>query len=584
MSIRVASPIIKQINDSRDALDFFEKKILPLEDGKTQEIIKNFPTVYIHNWQDSGDYEVYVGESNDVFKRTRQHYDSGVDRSKWQSKIFEKDASLFIIGHEHFNKSMTLDIENRLMHYMMSVERVKHVHNLRDNPQTSYYPMEELDDIFNKIWRELRKKNKDLFPTESAIKDSAIYKASPLHKLTKEQENARELIIKKVTKALANGETKQLIFIDGEAGTGKTVLNSSTFYELYCQSEENNKKISCHLLVNHDEQIIVYEQIADKLGLTGKYGKVVSKPTSFINYHSEENPVDVVFIDEAHLLLTQGKQSYQGENQLKDIINRARVTVVMFDENQILTTEQFWEAQILEKYRNQAKKSNNYIVLDKQLRMQADPETVDWIDSFTKRGELKKIPKTNDGYLIKVFDNPRLLDEEIKKKASESDSSLSRVIATYDWEYSANHKPADRLLKYWEVMIDKWHKPWNRELESELSKKEKRNIKGLSWAEQPQTINEVGSTFTIQGFDLSYAGVILGPSVKYRNGKIIFDPSESHNNKAIRNRTLSDGSKKKFGEILIQHEVRVLMTRGVKGMYIYACDEQLREALKQAIR
>ena len=133
-------------------------------------------------------------------------------------------------------------------------------------------------------------------------------------------------------------------------------------------------------------------------------------------------------------------------------------------------------------------------------------------------------------------------------------------------------------------MIDKWHKPWNRELESELSKKEKRNIKGLSWAEQPQTINEVGSTFTIQGFDLSYAGVILGPSVKYRNGKIIFDPSESHNNKAIRNRTLSDGSKKKFGEILIQHEVRVLMTRGVKGMYIYACDEQLREALKQAIR
>lgn len=56
----------------------------------------------------------------------------------------EKNASLFIIGHEHFNKSLTLDIENRLMHYMMSAERVKHVHNLRDNPQASYYPMEEI--------------------------------------------------------------------------------------------------------------------------------------------------------------------------------------------------------------------------------------------------------------------------------------------------------------------------------------------------------------------------------------------------------------------------------------------------------
>lgn len=222
--------------------------------------------------------------------------------------------------------------------------------------------------------------------------------------------------------------------------------------------------------------------------------------------------------------------------------------------------------------------------MDKQLRMQADPATVDWIDAFTKRNQLKKIPTTFNGYSIKIFDDPEQLDFEIQKKARETDSSLSRIIATYDWEYSANRKPKDGLLKYWEVIIGKWHKPWNRELESQLSKKEKRQINALAWAEQPQTINEVGSTFTIQGFDLNYAGVILGPSVKYRGGKVIFDSSESHNNKVIRNRTLSDGSKKKFGEILIQHEVRVLMTRGVNGMYIYACDEQLREALKQAAK
>lgn len=580
----IAKPIIKQIKDNREALDFFEKVSLPAEDEKTQEIIANFPTVYIHNWQDSGDFEVYVGESNDIFKRTRQHYDAAVDKSKWQRKLMEKDARLFIIGHEHFNKSLTMDIENRLMHYMMSAERVKHVHNLRDNPQTSYYPVEELDEIFGRIWRGLRKENKELFPTESAIKDSAIYKASPLHKLTKEQKDARELILQKVSKALENGEIGQLIFIDGEAGTGKTVLNSSTFYELYCQAEEEEKTLKCYLLVNHDEQITVYEQIAEKLGLTAKYGKVVSKPTTFINNHSEDDPVDVVFVDEAHLLLTQGKQSYHGENQLKDIIARARVTVVMFDENQILTTEQFWEAQILEHYRNQAKAAENHIVLDKQLRMQADPVTMDWIDSFTKKGQLKEIPHTVDGYQIKVFDDPEMLDLEIQKKAKEKDSALSRVLATYDWEYSQKRKPDDRLRAYWEVVIGKWHKPWNRELAAELSRKEKRKISGLAWAEQPQTINEVGSTFTIQGFDLNYAGVILGPSVKYRNGKIIFAPSESHNNKAIRNRTLSDGTKQKFGEMLIQHEVRVLMTRGVNGMYIYACDPELRAALLKAAK
>ena len=580
----VARPIIKQIKDSRDALDFFEKVSLPKEDEKTQDIIMNFPTVYIHNWQESGDFEVYVGESNDIFKRTRQHYDAALDKSRWQSKLLEKDASLFIIGHEHFNKSLTLDIENRLMHYMMSVDRVKHVHNLRDNPQTSYYPMEELDDIFSKIWRGLRKENKDLFPTESAIKDSAIYKASPLHKLTKEQEKARDLIIQKVSKALENKETRQLIFIDGEAGTGKTVLNSSTFYELYCQAEENNRNLKCFLLVNHDEQITVYEQIAEKLGLIEKYGQVVSKPTTFINNHSKDEPVDIAFVDEAHLLLTQGKQSYRGKNQLNDIMDRARVTVVMFDENQILTTEQFWEAQILEQYRNEAELEENHIVLKKQLRMQADPATMDWIDSFTKERRVKKIPNTFGGYAIKIFANPELLDLEIQRRAQESDSALSRVIATYDWQYSSNHKMEDQVMKYWEVLIGKWHKPWNRELESELSKKEKRDIKGLAWAEQPQTINEVGSTFTIQGFDLNYAGVILGPSVKYRDGKIIFDPTASKNEKAVRNRTLSDGTKQKFGETLIQHEVRVLMTRGVNGMYIYACDPELRAALLEAAK
>ena len=100
----IAKPIIKQIKDNREALDYFENIVLPAEDEKTQEIIANFPTVYIHNWQDSGDFEVYVGESNDIFKRTRQHYDAAVDKSKWQRKLMEKDARLFIIGHEHFNK------------------------------------------------------------------------------------------------------------------------------------------------------------------------------------------------------------------------------------------------------------------------------------------------------------------------------------------------------------------------------------------------------------------------------------------------------------------------------------------------
>lgn len=582
MTMNIANPVIRQIKDNREAQDCFEKYSLQSEEEKMKKLITDYPTVYIHNWKNSRKFEVYVGESNDVFKRTRQHYDRADEGKGWQKNLRNRTATLYIIGHEHFNKSLTLDIENRLMHYMMSVGRVKQVHNLRGNPQTKYYPVEELDPIFNKIWNKLHHENEILFPGESQIRDSAIYKASPLHKLTKKQDQAKELIIKRVEAALNTRKTKQLIFIDGEAGTGKTVLNSSTFYELYCRAEKRGKPFNCCMIVNHNEQRKVYEQIANKLGMTENHKKVVYKPTTFINSHTENDPVDIAFVDEAHLLWTQGKQSYRGKNQLKDIIDRARVTVIMFDEYQILTTEQYWEAKTLEEYRNKAKAARNHIILDEQLRMQADPETMDWIDSFTKRGILKKLPGNDLEYSLRVFDSPEEMEKEIRKKAANSETALSRVIATYDWEYSSIHRPKEHLLKYWEVLIGNWHRPWNYELEKEVTEEEKKNNKTLSWAEQPQTIGEIGSTFTIQGFDLNYSGVILGPSVKYRNGKIIFDPSESHNDKAVQNRTLSDGSKKKFGEILIQHEVRVLMTRGVNGMYIYACDDELREALKKA--
>ena len=141
-------------------------------------------------------------------------------------------------------------------------------------------------------------------------------------------------------------------------------------------------------------------------------GKIVYNPRTFINNHTEDNPVDVVFVDEGHLLLTQGKQSYKGKDQLEDIIKRARVTVVMFDENQILTTEQFREAEELEKYRNKAREEDNYIILHEQLRMQANSAIVDWIDAFTKERILKKIPKA-DGYDIKIFNSPEELDLKI---------------------------------------------------------------------------------------------------------------------------------------------------------------------------
>ena len=585
---------VECIEDTKEGL---EKLVKNLDsDAIKKKLLLDYPTVYIHNWKDSDKYEVYIGETNDIVKRTTQHLEESKNTNNtkvWEHQLSDKnDARLFIIGHELFNKSLTLDVENKMLQYMICIDKVKKAHNLRGNPQNKYYTEDQLNAVFSEIWEKLREKDESLFPSEKQIKDSAIFKASPLHKLTAEQEDAQNRILQKIFECLeTNSEEHQLIFVEGEAGTGKTVLTSSTFYEIYREFEEKKilqsdgdklpTSLKCCLMVNHEEQITVYKQIVEKLGLEYKYGKnIVCRPTTFINSSvSSKEPIDVAFIDEGHLLWTQGKQGYTGHNQLQDIIDRSKVTVVMFDENQILETTQYWEDKLLKKYRKLSDRQDNLIPLHQQLRIQASHEVVHWIDQFTKERKIDTIPRDNK-YEIKIFDTPNEMDFEIEKKARDSKCSLSRLVATFDWEYSDKRRPPKN--KYWEVSINGWHRPWNKEIKRYYNREDKIKTNYMAWAEQPSTIGEVGSTYSIQGFDLNYVGVILGPSVQYRNGEIVFVPSKSYKEKATQNRTLSDGSKKKFGTELLQHEVRVLMTRGINGLYIYAYDDALREALKSA--
>ena len=125
--MNITKPIIRKIKDNETALAEFEKDIKSSEAEDTKDIIMNFPTVYIHNWPETNKYDVYVGESNNIFARTRQHYQSRIKHETWQYRMMKTDASLYIIGHEHFNKSLTLDVENRLMHYLMEEEILRNI-------------------------------------------------------------------------------------------------------------------------------------------------------------------------------------------------------------------------------------------------------------------------------------------------------------------------------------------------------------------------------------------------------------------------------------------------------------------------
>jgi len=580
---KIPKPIIHEITYSEEGLKNFSDSAVNIS-KKNREYLIDYPTVYVINNKTKKDsYNIYVGETSNIKIRTSQHLNKNIINEEIKNLPNHKSSLMYIIGHEYFNKSLTLDIENKLMHYLSTVDQVDIVYNRRTNQQNKYYTSEYFDDIFSKVWQELRKKNKSLFPLKNIIEDSALFKASPFHKLTNEQVDAKEKIFNKVVKSLENKEVGQLILVSGEAGSGKTVLMSSLFYDLKKDLAEellDDQKLKVHMIVNHDAQLTVYEQIASKLGLISENNvESVLKPTRFINNVNPDEPVDVVIVDEAHLLWTQGKQAYRGKNQLHDLLERAKVVIAVFDVNQILTTEQYWEVDELEKLKAMSEENDNYIFLTNQMRIDAEDQTIDWIRHLVDEQIVLNIPKDEKGYEIKIFEDANQLHEAIKLKSKNLDRGISRIVATFDWPYVDKRKPEDE--DHWMVRDNDFKIPWNYQLKP-VSKSIK--YRNLSWAEQPHTIDEAGSTYTVQGFDLNYVGVIIGPSVKYRDGRIIFDKDESENRKAKQRRTLKNGSKEYLSDFLLKNELNVLLTRGIHGLYIYAVDDELQEALLKAQR
>ena len=580
--VKIKSPIVREIEYTSDSLVNLRNQLKFSEHKNDIKFLFDYPVVYIVNDEKKNQFSVYIGETTDIIRRTSQHLIADIkkeNRDDWRDFATSSTTKMFVIGHNHFNKSLTLDIENRLMLYLSSVDNVTRVQNRRGNPQNEYYTSNELDSIFSKIWRLLRKSNKHLFPVESIVRNSAIFKASPFHKLTEEQIEAKNTIINKISASISKNQDGTLILVKGEAGAGKTVLMSSLVDDLLNSEDisfiKDNNYIN--LVVNHNNQLSVYKEIERKLNWhSGSSLEVAMKPTQFLNaLRKEKIKAGVVIVDEGHLLLTAKNQAYLGGNHLKDLLAQSKVVVLVYDDKQIMNKSQIWTDNTFLELEHEANLAGNLIELRNQMRINANPATIDWIRSIIDEGEIKKLTKDKQ-YDIRIFDSPLELQKAIKLKNKDQKLGISRLVATYDWAFVEEKKK--QVRPKWFVEIGDWKAPWNQQL-----KPEKEYAK-LSWIEQPQTIDEIGSTFTVQGFDLNYVGVIIGPSGKYRDGKIIYDISESKNKGAVQNRKLANGEKVNYGERLLRNELNVLLTRGVNGLYIFAVDEELREVLKKAVK
>lgn len=191
------------------------------------------------------------------------------------------------------------------------------------------------------------------------------------------------------------------------------------------------------------------------------------------------------------------------------------------------------------------------------MRISANMQTLKWLDDFTCK-KIEHIPHGHD-FELRVFDDASEMYRKIRERNDEV--GLSRIVSTFDFEHKKDGE------KYF-VESGSFKLPWNGTNYVE------------TWAENENSINEVGSIYTIQGFDLNYVGVILGPSVGYdEKTKKLKVMNEKYKDTGAFSGAGNFENPDKIKDQIILNSINVLIKRGIKGLYIYATDDSLRKYL-----
>ncbi len=357
--------------------------------------------------------------------------------------------------------------------------------------------------IFPAIWDQLAKKN--IVSKMSVVENSALFANSPFKQLSKEQLDAKHQIEDRIqTYMNSDSDETKIIKIEGLAGTGKTVLMSALFKDIYDFKDADDEKkdsMSVALLVRHEQQLKVYEQLAKKLNMVDTVFEVP-------NFIAKGVKRDILLVDEAHLLWTGNYGRVNSNNWKPDLTalkDLAKVIVLIYDPMQEISGKSYLTPE-LERDLDEAE----CFKLTNQWRINASEDVKNYIQNIIdfKKNSLISVPKSQEEqtYQLKFFDSATEMYSEILKK--DQQFGLSRVVATFDWNFTSSKKPGDGE-GIWYVSAGDLTLPWNLQL-PEVKKGQKKRI---PWQAIPESINEVGSNYTIQGSDLNYVGVILGPSV-----------------------------------------------------------------------
>ena len=541
----------------------------------------NWPAVYT-----LGDSrKVYVGESLNVVARLRQHLDSAERRVLSTARV---------VIDPTFNKSVCLDLESTLIRLLAGDGQFEVINRNDGITNADYYDRGKYKTVFHEIFERLREEGVFTRSIEE-IENSDLFKLSPFKALSPEQSAIVEDILEGLFDDLANGRPSRIV-IQGDPGTGKTVvaiylmkLLSDIQKSIGGEAPEGDSLLGDFFVQGYPELLTDFRMglVVPQQSLR-KSVKMVFRKTPGLDPNQVLSPFEVVstghqfhllVVDEAHRLNQRAAQaagplnSRFRSNNIK-LFGRDDVRYTQFDWINAVSRHQLYmvdggqavrpadvSPQVLEALLGQARRDQRFYRLQSQMRVRAGQNYVAYTRAVlngTARG-----PERFEGYDLRFFDNLSLMRKAIE--ARELEHGLARLLAGYAWHWAS--KKDKTVIDF---VIDGEHLRWNST--------------AVGWVSSPSSAKEVGSIHTIQGYDLNYAGVIIGPDLRFDTnaGRIVLDRTNYRDPRGMTNNNFH-GITYSDEDILVfvRNIYSVLLTRGMLGTYVYVCDPALRAHLQR---
>jgi uncharacterized protein len=356
---------------------------------------------------------------------------------------------------------------------------------------------------------------------------------------------------------------KEVVIVKGGPGTGKSVVAINLIVKLsqlgllgkYVSKNAAPRAVYAQKLAGHRRKV----EISAMFGGSGTF------------MDTEPDTYDALIVDEAHRLNEKsGLYGHLGENQIKELISSAKCTVMFVDDDQIVTLNDIGRSDVLEQWARRLDADVTQLELASQFRCGGSDGYLSWLDRTLGIRPTANESFDHGSFDFRVIDSPAELHSQIAERNRVG--NRSRVVAGYCWDWNSKRDSSayDIVIPEFDYM-----RRWNLDRG------------GDPWITATNSIDEVGCIHTCQGLELDYVGVIVGPDLLFRGGKLVPKPeNRSRMDRSIRGykgmmKTDPETTRQRVDSI-IRNTYRTLMTRGLKGCYVYCCDKELGRMFRDA--